>query len=106
MRKLMAAVALVVVTACGSETGPAPTPLPRTGTSLGPSANGAFVVSGSVSDSAGRALQHATVTVVDGPPAGTTTTTDERGRFTLSQVTGLATIRASKDGYQTQVKRL
>ena len=59
-----------------------------------------FRLSGSVRDTASRPLGEARVEVIAGPNAGTVTTTNERGRFSMPEsFTGVITVRASKDGY-------
>ena len=59
-----------------------------------------FRLTGSVRDTASRPLSAARVEVIAGPNAGTVTTTNERGRFSMPEsFTGVITVRASKDGY-------
>jgi hypothetical protein len=73
------------------------TPTPTGGSTPAPN------LSGFVADTAYRAIAGAVVTVVDGPRAGTSTTTDAEGRFGYPQaVTNPLTFRASKDGYLTR----
>jgi hypothetical protein len=60
----------------------------------------AFVLSGSVADTAFRSLAGSRVEVIAGSGVGTFTTTDERGRFSMpATFTDTVTIRASRDGY-------
>lgn len=47
-------------------------------------------------------LAGVTLTVVDGPAAGTSITTTENGEFAFSTVKGPLTVQASKDGYEGQ----
>jgi hypothetical protein len=59
-----------------------------------------FRLSGSVRDTASRSLGGSRVEIVAGPNAGTFTTTNEHGRFSMpGSFTGVVTVRASKDGY-------
>ena len=59
-----------------------------------------FSLSGDVYDTAGRPLGGASAEVTSGPRAGTVTTTDEAGRFSMSGTfTGAIAVTASKDGY-------
>jgi len=78
-----------------------PSPLTNLAAPGGP---GVYAVQGSAYDSVGRPLRGVVVSVQTGPQAGMSTTTDETGTFTLAGVTGLATIRAQKDGYKEQAK--
>jgi hypothetical protein len=72
------------------------TPTPAGGSTPAPNPN----LVGYVIDTAYRAVGGATVTVVNGPQAGTSMTTNAEGRFTYSQVvTSAVTFRASKEGY-------
>ena len=58
---------------------------------------------GYVYDTANRPVAAAVVTVVDGPLAGTSMTTDAAGHFIYPQaVTSTLTFRVSKDGYLTR----
>ena len=63
-----------------------------------------FSLSGDVRDTAGRPLQGASVAVVDGPRAGTTTTTDDAGRFSMpgTFTQWVITVIASKQGYSPE----
>jgi hypothetical protein len=74
------------------------TPTPPAGSTPAPNPN----LVGYVIDTAYRAVGGATVTVVNGPLAGMSMTTNAEGRFTYSQVvTSAVTFRASKEGYVT-----
>ena len=56
-----------------------------------------------MSDIGFRGLPDAAVTIVDGPLAGTTTRTNEAGRFEFRGGSpGTATLRVSRDGFQAQ----
>jgi hypothetical protein len=65
-----------------------------------------FSLSGDVQDTASRPLKGATVTVVDGPRAGTTTMTDDAGRFRMPDTftQSAITFVASKEGYSSQTR--
>jgi hypothetical protein len=67
-----------------------------------------FTLAGSVSDTANRPLSGASVTVVNGPRAGTIAVTDGRGRFSMdgSFTQTAVTLVASKDGYKTETSSL
>ena len=59
---------------------------------------------GYVFDTAFRAVSGVRVEVIDGPQAGTETTSDARGYFSIEdQFSGLVTARATKDGYAPSV---
>lgn len=59
-----------------------------------------FRLQGGVTDTAYRPLSGARVEVINGARAGTVTTTDEAGRFSMpGTFTGTITVIASKDGY-------
>ena len=62
-----------------------------------------FTLAGGVSDTASRPLKGASVTVVNGPRAGTTTTTDDRGRFSMpgTFTQSAVTVTAANEGYST-----
>ena len=62
-------------------------------------------IRGSVSDTVGRPLPGALVAVLDGPLAGTTKVTDAEGKFELTgTAAGTATLRVSRDGFQTKTQ--
>lgn len=64
-----------------------------------------FSLRGSVTDTAYRSLSGATVEIIDGPRAGTVTTVDEHGYFSMpGTFTGTVTVKASKDGYVSQTQ--
>ena len=76
----------------------APTPI----TSVPALPAGSEAISGTVSDSALRPLIGARVELLDGPQAGTSTTTDARGQFSLvGTVDDTTRFRASKEGHVT-----
>ena len=97
-------IAAQFVTGCGG--GPVSTPVsptpataqtqPQTPAQPAPSS----VISGFAVDTAFRPLPGARVEIVDGPSAGTSTTADALGRFSLwGTFDATTTFRASKDGY-------
>lgn len=94
MRRTLLMVALLAAGSCGrsAPTGPAPTSQPQ-----------AVRLSGSVSETAptsSTAIADATVTIIDGPYAGQSATTDGRGVFQFSTMQpGEFTIRISAAGY-------
>lgn len=62
-------------------------------------------IRGSVSDTVRRPLPGALVAVLDGPLAGTTKLTDAEGKFELTgTAAGTATLRVSRDGFQTKTQ--
>jgi len=91
------------VAACdrpGSPTSPTPT-VPQPVGTIAPPVNGELV-SGTVSDSALRRLAGATVEILNGPQAGSSTTTDASGHFSLfASVDDATRFRASKEGHVT-----
>ena len=65
----------------------------------------AFRIAGTVSDKAGRLLPGAVVTILDGPLAGTTSPSNDDGRFEFrGRSPGRTTLRASRDGFQPQTQ--
>jgi len=63
---------------------------------------GEYYIQGTVLDLGSRSLPDATVTIVDGPLAGTSTRTNDGGRFDLrGSSPGTATLRIGRDGFQT-----
>jgi hypothetical protein len=98
----LGAVVLLFCVACGNGHSPLePTP------TAGAAATYEVRLSGSVTDTASRALAGATVQIVGGPTAGMATTTDDHGRFLMpGTFTGTATVRASKDGYEPETTAL
>jgi hypothetical protein len=95
MRQL-ASVVLMFSLGCGDVQVPVqPTPsLPA------PTTLAEFSLSGDVYDTAGRPLGGARVEVTSGARAGTVTTTDGAGRFSMSGTfTGAIAVTVSKDGY-------
>jgi len=107
MKKSVSMLFLIVsATACGSNGGPAaPAASSPVATAQGAATAAGRVVPGIfgfVSDTAFRALNGATITVVDGPQAGTSTTADATGQFTLTgSFDRRTTFRAAKEGYVT-----
>ena len=61
-----------------------------------------------VYDTVSRPVAGAAVEVVDGPAAGLTATTDDRGHLSLNGTfaIGIITFRVSKDGYETATMRM
>ena len=81
---------------CGDR--PSPSPVAPSG-----QLPGEYHIQGTVSDIGFRGLPDAAVTIVDGPLAGTTTLTNEAGRFELRGGSpGTATLRVNRDGFQTK----
>ena len=97
----------VAAASCGSRgsanaTGPSAVFNPP---AVNPPSSGSVLVTGSVYDTAYRALGGARVEVVDGPQAGQATTASSRGEFSLSGTFDDTTrFRATKDGYVTAVR--
>ena len=78
---------------------PAPPPTPP----AVPVAN-SVTLFGYVSDTAFRMVSGVKVEVIDGPQAGTETTSDAKGYFSIEdKFSGLVTVRATKDGYAPSV---
>ena len=90
---------------CGDRPSPSPTAPDRNpGGSSSPPA-GQTHIRGSVSDTVRRPLPGALVAVLDGPLAGTTKLTDAEGKFELTgTAAGAATLRVSRDGFQTKTQ--
>jgi hypothetical protein len=65
-----------------------------------------FSLAGDVRDTASRPLRDASVAVVDGPRAGTTTMTDDAGRFSMpgTFTQSAITVIASKEGYSPETR--
>ena len=94
MRNVCMLAVTIAMTACRGGTPAGPT---LTGTT---SATGAYVIRGYVSDSITRALDGASVTLVDGAQAGASTLTDAAGRFSIPFSSGDAVqVRFAKEGY-------
>ena len=89
---------VLTLLAVGCGDGPSPSPV-----APGGQLSGEYYIQGTVSDTGSRGLPDAAVTIVDGPLAGTTTRTNETGRFELRGGSpGTATLRISRDGFQTR----
>jgi hypothetical protein len=90
---------LVAVAACGkdggsSPTAPSPSPTPT------PTPTVTYKVTGTISSAAGGGIANATIRVVDGLNAGTSTTTDGGGNYTLTVSNGGGfTIDVAASGY-------
>ena len=91
------------VAGCGSQ--PSPT-APDVNPGVSPSLPTVQThIRGSVSDTVRRPLPGALVAVLDGPLAGTTKLTDAEGKFELTgTAAGTATLRVSRDGFQTKTQ--
>ena len=91
------------VAGCGRQPSPtAPDVNPGVSSSL---PAGQTHIRGSVSDTVRRPLPGALVAVLDGPLAGTTKLTDAEGKFELTgTAVGSATLRVSRDGFQTKTQ--
>ena len=91
-------------TACGGNGPSAPAATVPVASGPGAAAAGRVVsgIIGFVNDTGFRALNGATVTVVDGPQAGASTTADAYGQFSLvGRFDRTTTFRAAKEGYVT-----
>jgi hypothetical protein len=89
----------LALSACGHD---ALANLPAAATPVTPpaAAPGTILMKGTVSDTAFRHVTGAKIEVLNGPQTGMTTTSDQRGEFTLIGVFDDATrFRASKDGF-------
>jgi hypothetical protein len=101
---------LVVVLAqglagCGGSSLPSTPSVPSPAQQPAPQPIPSFQVSGHVYDAVDRALEGATVEVLDGPQVGTVTTSDAAGAFSLTGSFDEATrFRASRAGYITASK--
>jgi hypothetical protein len=94
-RRTVLALGLVGIMACGDAASMAPT---------SPVAATTFALKGAVMVSAPSnvPLGGVTVTILDGPSAGQSVTTDQNGVFGFAGLSGAATLRAASAGYQTQ----
>ena len=63
--------------------------------------DGAYILSGRITEAANLVLAGARVQIVGGPMDGQTTTTGQTGWYSFVPVTGAAQVQASKDGYVT-----
>lgn len=99
MRQLICATALVILIACGGggDSSPAPSPSPT------PPPQTTFTLSGIVTEPdpfTSNTIPGARVEFVDGANAGKGATTDQNGRYTISNLSqGGYTVRASANGY-------
>jgi hypothetical protein len=90
---------------CGGSSSPSTPSVPSPVQQPAPQPIPPFQVSGHVYDAVDRALDGATVEVLDGPQVGTVTTSDAAGAFSLTGSFGAATrFRASRAGYVTATK--
>lgn len=91
--------AIVILTACGGDSLPTPSP---PSVPLPPPAPSGVVpyLRGSVRDGVSRPVSGALVEILDGARAGASTTADELGGFTFTDgPTGAVTLRVSRDGF-------
>ena len=96
----------VGVVGCGTDGGRTFTPVSPTNVTQPPQPSAPVVnvplVSGTVSDTAYRPLPGATVSVVEGPGAGTSAVTDGEGRYSLAGAFGSASrFQGSKEGHES-----
>ena len=105
-RRLAPVLAVLLLNACGSSpTVPARVEPDLRSPSPTPSAESALIVSGLVTDTAGRRLSGVTLTVVDGARAGLTTVSGDEGQFDFPErIPYPSTIRATLAGYVDQAK--
>ncbi len=101
---------LVGVTICAACDHPI-TPIPpsdvKPAASSTASARVVTMIEGAVFDMVGRTVGGATVKIVDGPLAGTSTVSDAAGKFSFAGTfTKDATLTASVDGYQTDTQAM
>ncbi len=84
-----------------------PGPTAPTGSTSVPAALPGEFIRGEAQDSAFRPIPGAKIEILDGPQAGTTTTSDAGGEFSLQGIVNDATkFRASKEGYLTTTATL
>jgi hypothetical protein len=89
---------IVLAVGCGDQRSPSTT-WPA------PASEATHHIVGTVFDKPGHPLAGAVVTILDGPLVGTTSRTDDGGRFELKgYVAGRTTLRASRDGFQPQTQ--
>src|SRR5687767_11010491 len=89
----------ILVAACDDRRGGAPMagPTAPTGSTSLPAASPGEFIRGEAQDSAFRPIPGAKIEILDGPQAGTTTTSDARGEFSLQGIVDDTTkFRASK----------
>jgi hypothetical protein len=86
---------VLILFAVGCERSPSP---------IVPRSEATYIV-GTVIDKLQRPLAGAVVSILDGPLAGTTSRSDDLGRFEFKGYsTGRTTLRASRDGFQPQTE--
>lgn len=108
--KMSSGVLLVVVLAqglagCGGSSLPSTPTVPSPVQQPAPPPPAPFQVTGHVYDAADRPLEGATVEVLDGPQAGTVTTSDAAGALSLTGTfNGATRFRASRADYVTAIK--
>jgi Carboxypeptidase regulatory-like domain len=91
---------VLIALAFGCGDSPSPSPIAPGAQSLEQ-----YHILGTVMDKLSHPLAGAVVTILDGPLAGTTTRTNDAGRFELrSNSSGRITLRASRHGFQTQTE--
>jgi hypothetical protein len=101
---LAASGCVLAAAGCGRQISPT-APDVNSGMSSPQQPAGQSQIRGLVSDTVRRPLASALVAVLDGPLAGTTTLTDAAGRFELTgKAAGTATLRVSRDGFQTKTQ--
>ena len=109
MKRLILVLSIVTVAwACdgkGSSPLPSsPSPVPQPAPPTAPPAE-MLPIYGYVDDTAFRAIGGVIIQIVDGPQAGTMTTSDAGGRFSYDGTFAFpVTLRASKDGYTTSTR--
>jgi hypothetical protein len=102
VKRILLVLACAIATACGSSstspstTTPTPTPTPTPTT---------FTLSGQITSAGGGGIVGASVSILDGPNAGKSTTTDGSGNYTLSGLTSAGfTVNVSASNFVTTAK--
>ena len=107
LRVALMVVAMATVSACGNEPGGTNSSTAATPLSATPVPASSVVVSGTVSDTAFRALAGAVVEVMTGPQTGLRTTSNGAGEFVFAgQFDDTSTFQATKDGFATATQPL